>query len=265
MIINENMKPHEDNLLGMCRAIVKPYEVMMMPKAFMEPSTLPFLKNADALIYTIPWLGAHFIEYVLMFQEGGATAESINNGMENFLYVIEGEAEFIVDGKRHNMEKEGYVWMPPGVAFEVKNRRNRMTRVLWLRRQYDEVKGISVPNVIVNSVLNVKGVQNLAEVEQQCLPFQADLGFDMAMNMLSFAPGVTFPRSESHAFEHGAYFLNGRGLFWINGAYYEVHVDDFSYFAPFVPHYVMSHGPETLRYLLYKNVNRDYPVPNPKA
>lgn len=261
MIINENMKPHEDNLLGMCRAIVKPYEVMLMPRAFMEESILPFMKNTDAIIYSIPWLGSNFVEYQLILKPEGTTVEAVDNGLENFFYLIDGEMELKADSKRFNLEKEGYAWLPPGVAFEIANKKSENTHILWLRRHYKEAKGFSMPNMIVSSVLDVAGVQNAAEFEQDLLPFQTNLGFDMAMNMLSFAPGVTFPRAESHAFEHGGFFLNGRGVFWINGTYYEVHVGDFAYFAPFVPHFVSSNGPETLRYLLYKDVNRDYPVP----
>ena len=97
-----------------------------------------------------------------------------------------------------------------------------------------------------------------AEIEQRLLPFEANQGFDLAMNILSFKPGVTFGRTEYHVFEHGAFFLNGRGTFWINGHNYEVHIDDFVYFYPYVPHWVGAFGPDTLTYILFKDVNRDY-------
>ncbi len=260
MIVNENMKPKEDNLLSLTRAYVNPGEAMILPRAFMEINVLPFLKNTEVIIYSLAEIGAAFLEYQLFVHEGGKTKIPIDNGLENFFYVIEGDAEFLIDGKKHRLEAEGYVWLPPGVEFEFENKKAKTARLLWLRKEYVETSFYSVPDPVISSVLDIEKVQQIAEIEQQLVPFERNLGFDIAMNMLTFEPGVTFPRTEAHSFEHGGYFLNGRGIFWINGKYHEVHEDDFGYFAPFVPHFVMANGPTSLRYLLYKNVNRDYPL-----
>jgi (S)-ureidoglycine aminohydrolase len=255
---NPNMKLDESNHLSLTRATVKPGSANLLPKTFTLDSLLPEWANTKAYIYAAPLMGADFIEVKLDIEKDGGSRERIENPYENFLYVIRGEAEVNISGTKHNMEKEGYCWLPPGVDFEIQNRKDANAEVLWLRKRYQETKFFPVPDMIISSVLNIEPIHSIAEEEQQCLPFEKNPGFDMAMNMLTFFPGVTFPFTETHVFEHGGYFLDGRGNFWINGENYEVHEDDFCYMAPFAPHYVVAYGPEPLRYLLYKPVNRDF-------
>lgn len=256
--VNQNMKIQEDNHLSISRAVIRPGDANLLPRVFVENSILPEWANTIALFYAMPAIGARFLECQLLISQDGGARERIQNGYENFMYIIDGSVEAVISGKAHTMEKEGYFWLPPQVDFEIKNTKAQTAKVLWVRKQYIETKFFPIPAPIISSVLDVPAVQNLAEIEQQCMPFEKNIGFDMAMNMLTFRPGVTFPRVETHVFEHGGYFLNGRGDFFINGVHYEVHEDDFCYMAPYTPHYVAAYGPAPLRYLLYKNVNRDY-------
>lgn len=257
-LVNANMKLYEENHLSVSRASVAPGDTNLIPKCFVLDSLLPEWKDTKVLFYATPAIGAQFLECQLLIQKDGGSRERVVNGYENFLYVIGGQVEATVSGTKHSLEKEGYMWLPPMVDFELHNKKDEEAKVLWVRKKYEETKFFSVPDAIISSVLDIPPVQNIAEIEQQCLPFEKNPGFDMAMNMLTFNPGVTFPKVESHVFEHGGYFLNGRGNFWINGRNYEVHEDDFCYMAPFTPHYVVAYGPQPLRYLLYKNVNRDF-------
>ncbi len=255
---NPGMKLVEGNHLSITRASVNPFSANLLPKAFVLDSFLPEWDGTKAYIFATPAIGAQFLEYKLVIKQNGGSKERIVNGYENFMYVIRGNAEVIISGQTYKMEKEGYFWLPPMVDFEVKNKCEEDLEILWVKKRYEETKFYSVPDMIVSSVLDIEPIHSPAEEEQQCLPFEKNFGFDMAMNMLTFNPGVTFPFTETHVFEHGGYFLDGRGNFWINGVNYEVHEDDFCYMAPFAPHYVVSYGPEPLRYLLYKNVNREF-------
>ena len=257
-MVNAGMRLDEENHLSVSRAVISPKDTNLIPKSFILESFLPEWKDTKVLFYAIPSIGAQFLECQLIIANGGGTRELINNGYENFLYVIDGSVEATIAGKKHSMEKEGYCWLPPEAEFSFMNKHDEEAKLLWVRKKYEGTKFFSVPDLVVSSVLDIPPVQNIAEIEQQCLPFEKNFGFDMAMNMLTFNPGVTFPKVETHPFEHGGYFLNGRGNFWINGRNYEVHEDDFCYMAPFTPHYVAAYGPGPLRYLLYKNVNRDY-------
>jgi (S)-ureidoglycine aminohydrolase len=80
----------------------------------------------------------------------------------------------------------------------------------------------------------------------------------MAFNLLIFTPGIHFSFVESHIMEHGLYMLDGRGIYYLNGDLIEVQKGDYNYMAPFCPQYFVASGWETGRYILYKDVNRDY-------
>ena len=110
-------------------------------------------------------------------------------------------------------------------------------------------------------ITNEKDVEALPEdtyVEKHLIPYDDELGYDMAFNLLIFEPGTHFSFVESHIMEHGLYMLDGRGFYYLNGDMIEVKKDDYIYMAPFCPQYFAATGWETGRYILYKDVNRDY-------
>ena len=192
-MVNAGMKLVENNHLSIARASLAPNDAILLPKAFMLDSILPEFKDTKVHYYAAPCMGAKFLECKLLIEKDGGSKEAIVNGYENFMYVISGEVEVLISGKKHTLEAEGYFWLPPMVDFEICNKKDEIANVLWVRKRYEETKFYSVPDPIVSSVLDIPPVQNIAEIEQQCLPFEKNFGFDMAMNMLTFAPGVTFP------------------------------------------------------------------------
>ena len=86
------------------------------------------------------------------------------------------------------------------------------------------------------------------------------MGFDMAMNMCTYYAGVTMPRTETHICEHLNYLVTGRGFIWINGKVYEIYENDAWFVAPYTPHTATGLAPVGIRYLLYKNINREFNV-----
>jgi len=52
--------------------------------------------------------------------------------------------------------------------------------------------------------------------------------------------------------------LKGSGIYWFNGDYHEVQTNDNVYMAPYCPQFLYSNALIKGRYLLYKDVNRDY-------
>lgn len=257
--VNRGMRIDESNQLAVARAFLQPGVACLMPRAFILSSRFPEWKNTEVLQYTIPGnMGASFLECQLLVGKDGGTIRAIDNGYENYMYVIGGQVSLRISGARHNLETEGYFWLPPHVDFEVVNTHEQVARILWVRKKYIPTKFHPVPAPIISSVLDVVGVQSESDYEQQCIPSNVNFGFDMAMNMLTFYPGVTFPCIETHICGHGNYFVSGRGQIWINGNYYDVYDDDFCFVAPYTPHSATCYGPEPMRYLLYKNINREF-------
>jgi (S)-ureidoglycine aminohydrolase len=221
-------------------------------------STLPQFKGVTAQIMTTPALGAKFVEYELLLQPGGKTVAPIDDGLEHFLFVLEGEVEFETGDQKHRLDTGGYVWLPPGLAYSLTNTGAALTRMLWLRRRYEEVEGVAVPAPIISNEKEVEAIPEDTYIEKHLIPYDDELGYDMAFNLLIFTPGIHFSFVESNIMEHGLYMLDGRGIYYLNGDLIEVQKDDYIYMAPFCPQYFVASGWETGRYILYKDVNRDY-------
>jgi (S)-ureidoglycine aminohydrolase len=81
--------------------------------------------------------------------------------------------------------------------------------------------------------------------------------FDMAMNLLTFPPGYSLPVIETHIMEHGLYFLQGQGLYYLGRTWAEVSAGDFIWMGPYVPQSFLATSTTSSRYLYYKNVHRD--------
>jgi (S)-ureidoglycine aminohydrolase len=87
-----------------------------------------------------------------------------------------------------------------------------------------------------------------------------DLQYDMAMNIFTFDPGHGLPYVETHVMEHGLLFLQGKGMYYLEGEWMEVEQDDFIWMGPYCPQSFYATGPTPSRYLYYKNVNREIPL-----
>jgi (S)-ureidoglycine aminohydrolase len=87
-----------------------------------------------------------------------------------------------------------------------------------------------------------------------------ELAFDMAMNIFTFDPGFGLPIVETHVMEHGLFFLQGKGLYYLEDRWMEVEADDFIWMGPYCPQSFYATGPTPTRYLYYKNVNRDVAI-----
>jgi (S)-ureidoglycine aminohydrolase len=57
--------------------------------------------------------------------------------------------------------------------------------------------------------------------------------------------------------EHGLYFLQGKGIYFLGDDWMEVQADDFIWMGPYCPQSFYATGPAPARYLYYKNVNRE--------
>ncbi len=240
------------------RSITKPGSYAILARADRVESTLPQFKGVEAQIMTTPALGAKFAEYELLLNPGGKTVAPINDGLEHFLFVLEGAVEFETGGQKHQLDAGGYVWLPPHVAYSLDNTGDALARMLWLRRRYEKVEGIAIPEPIISNEKDVEAIPEDTYVEKHLIPYDNELGYDMAFNLLIFTPGIHFSFVESHIMEHGLYMLDGRGIYYLNGDLIEVQKDDYIYMAPFCPQYFVASGWETGRYILYKDVNRDY-------
>lgn len=249
----------EADVTSRCRCINKPGSYMIFPRANRVEHHLPgFNQGVLAQVLATPQHGAKFVEHELLVEVNGGTEEPREEALEQFFFVLEGEIEFgYAAGRPEKMVRGGFCWLPPGCSYQFTNKGDGLSRLVWVRRRYEEVRGISIPGPIVAHESDVPAKPTDTYMEQHLTPYE-QMGFDMGINLQVFEPGIYFSSVEAHVMEHGLYMLEGRGLYWLNRDLMEVQKDDFIYMAPYCPQFFYATGWENSSYLLYKDVNRDY-------
>lgn len=239
------------------RSIHKPGEYTFLPKVNRVPSYLPGMEGISIYMMTSPQSGADFLEYELEIAANGRCGHFLDDGLQQFMYIMEGALQLEMEGGAQTLSKGGYFWLPPGQAYRFGNRGDSTCRALWLRKPFVPAQGVETPGRIISHEKDVPKIEIDTYLVRHLLPYQ-NLAFDMAMNLQYFEPGVHFSYVETHVMEHGLYILEGRGVYWMNGDYMEAQKDDFIYMAPFCPQFYYATGGEDTVYLNYKDINRDF-------
>lgn len=245
------------NITSSCRAINVPNSYMIFPRENRVEHKLPGFVGVDAQVLSTPQHGSKFVQHELLIDPNGKTAKPIEEEFEHFFFMLEGEINFELDGKKHKFVNGNFAWLPPHTAFSFDNPNADQSRMLWIRRRYVEIAGIKIPAPIVAHESDVKGEPTDTYMEQHLTPYE-DMAFDMGINLQVFDPGSYFSFVEAHVMEHGMYMYYGQGLYWLNHDLIEVEKDDFIYMAPFCPQFYYATGWGKSAYVLYKDVNRDY-------
>jgi (S)-ureidoglycine aminohydrolase len=133
--------------------------------------------------------------------------------------------------------------------------------LLSLRKAFEPAKGLASPKAIVSHERDVPANIYMGD-EGVCLQvlIPDELEYDLAMNVFTFASGHSLPVTETHVMEHGLYFLQGKGVYYLDDTWMEVEAGDFIWMGPYVPQSFYATGPVPSKYIYYKNVNRDVPL-----
>jgi len=238
------------------RAILKPGLYMLLPEANRVVSHLPGYAGVEFQVLANARLGAQFVQVEWRILPNGQTERPVVEDCEHFLYVLEGELNLTLGGKKNRLDKGGFAWLPPQTPLTFKNESDSPARGLWIRKRYQGAEGIKTPGVILANERDISRLQVDTYLEQHLTPYE-DPAFDMGINLQTFDPGVLFSAAEAHVMEHGLYMLAGKGVYWLDRDIHEVEKNDFIYMAPFCSQFYRSGGKEPSAYLLYKDVNRD--------
>jgi (S)-ureidoglycine aminohydrolase len=227
----------------------------LMPLDGFPTSRLPQWRGAEVRILAAPALGADFAQYKIEIAPGGGTSQQPDGHTETFVYVLAGEADLIA-GSRESLREGGFALVPHTVAMEIETPRG--ASLLVLRKRYEPAPGIDVPHPVVGHQTDVRAEPYLGNEHarlQVLIP--DDVRFDLAMNIFTFDPGHCLPYVETHVMEHGLLFLEGKGVYYLDGEWMEVQAGDFIWMAPFCPQTFYATGAVPARYIYYKNVNRE--------
>ena len=241
------------NQLVHSRARVRPRYALLPLEGF-PASRLPTWPDAEVKVLAAPALGAAFVEYLIDLPAGKEGMFLADKRVETFYYILSGAAH--VAGQ--SVCPGSFGLMTPSEDMVVKA--DDTARLLVLRKVFEpaNVKHVPPAKSIHGHESDVKKevwVDNPHSLLQTLIP--DDFAFDMAMNIFTFDPGFGLPVVETHVMEHGLYFLEGKGVYYLDGEWMEVERDDFIWMGPYCPQSFYATGPTPARYLYYKNVNRE--------
>src|SRR4051812_4878757 len=227
----------------------------LMPLEGFPVSRLPSWPDAEVRVLASPALGASFVQSLIDLPAGKAGSVVADAGVETFYYVLSGAGEAAEQGVRAG----SFGLLPPGRGVTVRAR--DAMRLIVLRKRYEAAAGIETFKPYFGNEGDVKKTvwaDNPHSLLQTLIP--DELGYDLAMNIFTFDPGFGLPVVETHVMEHGLWFMQGKGMYFLGDEWMEVEKDDFIWMGPYCPQSFYATGPEASRYLYYKNVNREIPL-----
>jgi (S)-ureidoglycine aminohydrolase len=239
------------------RAVVTAQYSVMPPEGIL-PSRFPGFEHTSVRVQTSPEMGARFAQMLLELGPGGGTTTPRNDGLQHFFYLLSGAVTVAIGESNHELTPHGYCYVPAGTGYAVRNNADGESRLLWIKKPYEQVVDVPIPEPVVGHRDYVERTRPHTEGRywQYLLPVD-DIAFDINMNILGFEPGAYFPYVETHVMEHGLYMLEGQMLYQLANDLHEVQADDFIWMASYCPQFCFCTGWSEAAYLLYKDVNRD--------
>ncbi|HET7276803.1 MAG TPA: bifunctional allantoicase/(S)-ureidoglycine aminohydrolase [Dermatophilaceae bacterium] len=225
-------------------------------------SALPFWDNTRLWVIARPLSGfaETFSQYIVEVSPGGGSERpELDPGAEGVVFVVEGAPTVTIRGEAHELGPGGYAFVPPGTEWQVRNAGSEAARFHWIRKAYERVDGIEVPEPFVTNETEVVGGEmpgTEGRWTTQRFVDPLDVRHDMHVNIVNFEPGGVIPFPETHVMEHGLYVLEGKAVYLLNNDWVEVQEGDFMWLRAFCPQACYAGGPGRFRYLLYKDVNR---------
>ncbi len=225
-------------------------------------SFLPFWDKTRLWVLSRPLSGfaETFSQYIMEVQPGGGSQKpELEAHAEGVLFVVEGAITLTLEGKLHDLGPGGYAYLAPGAVWSILNSGTSTVRFHWVRKAYDFVDGLDVPQSFVTREQDIKPTP-MAKTEGKWSTTRFvepdDIRHDMHVNIVTFEPGAVIPFAETHVMEHGLYVLEGKAVYRLNQDWVEVEAGDYMWLRAFCPQACYAGGPGPFRYLLYKDVNR---------
>ncbi|SDI60755.1 (S)-ureidoglycine aminohydrolase [Natribacillus halophilus] len=241
------------------RAIIKPGKFALIPPQGLVNNIIPGFENSEISILASPKLGASFVDYKVTMHEGGKNTQGFGDeGVETFVYVIEGKIKAYTDDETFTLTESGYMYCPPGKRMYLENMQSEDARLALYKQKYEPLDAYSEPWVVSGHANEIKGeiYQDMENVRLKDL-LPTDLVFDMNFHILTFDPAGSHPFIETHVQEHGAFLLTGEGMYNLDNEWIPVKKDDYIWFGPYVQQACYAVGREPFSYVYSKDCNRD--------
>jgi len=228
----------------------------LLPLEGFPTSRISSWNDAEIRILCAPVIGAHFAQYKIELQTRGGTKQPADGRIETFVYLMSGEAKFTIDGKPSAVTTGGYMFVPHASGFAIEA--TAPSTLLVLRKAHEPALDVPPAEALVGNSNQIKPEAFMGNEHARLqLMIPDDLQYDLAMNIFTFDPGHRLPYVETHVMEHGAYILEGMGVYYLDGEWMEVQAGDFIWMGPYCPQSFYATGASPAKYIYYKNVNRE--------
>lgn len=245
---------------------------VVIPRATMRDivtSYLPHFVNTRLWVLARPLSGfaETFSQYIVELSAGGGSEHPESDPCaEAVVFVLDGEVQLTIERRAHRLSAGGYAYLPPAVDWSIEHAGADPARFHWIRKAYEHVDGIDVPEAFVTSDRDVTPIP-MPDTDGRWVTSRfvdpEDARHDMHVNIVTLQPGAVIPFAETHVMEHGLYVLQGKAVYRLNQDWVEVEAGDFLWLRAFCPQACYAGGPGPFRYLLYKDVNRHMPLRRP--
>lgn len=237
----------------------------VIPKGVMGDivtSLFPHWEKTRGWILARPMSGfaETFSQYIMEVEPGGgSTKPEPDQQAQAAIFVVAGQIELVIGDKLHSLVAGGFAYVPPGTPWTVRNGGKDPARFHWIRKRYQFVDGLGLPDPIITHDDDV-APSPMPDTEGRWATTRFmnpdDVRHDMHITVVTFEPGGLIPFEETHVMEHGLYVLEGKAVYKLNSDWVEVEAGDFMWLRAFCPQACYAGGPGRFRYLLYKDVNR---------
>ncbi len=250
---------YRDELLD-TRSVVKKDNYVLLETDGLVKNAIPGYENCAVTILGSPAMGASFADYLITAQQGGKNAAFGGEGLESFLYVVEGTVKFANADKEITVGEGGYMYSPAGVTMSFENVGEGDAVLYGYKRRYEAIEGHKAYTVAGNindtEWMEYEGMTNCHS--KDFLPAAGDFGFDMNMHLLRFKLGASHGYIETHIQEHGMLFLSGKAMYRLDSDWVPVKKGDYVFMDAYCPQACYAVGKEDdLIYIYSKDCNRD--------
>ena len=246
------------NDLLMSRSVIKHGSFALIAPEGLVNNVVPGFEDCIISILASPKLGASFVDYIITMNENGKTTKGFGGeGIETFVYCIDGQIKVTVNNEEYTLNNGGYVYCPPNASMNLENTNNDKSKIFLYKQRYQPIDGHE-PWLVASSIDEQLEYDYDNMVNVKIIDFlPKDIAFDMNFHILTFYPGACHPFVETHIQEHGAYLLSGEGLYNLDNKWIPVKKNDYIWFGPYVPQCCYGVGRENLSYIYSKDCNRD--------
>ncbi|WP_313183205.1 (S)-ureidoglycine aminohydrolase [Lacrimispora sp.] len=243
------------------RSIVKRGNFALIEPDGLVKNVVPGFEQCAVTILASPKLGASFVDYLVTIEQGGGHPKGFGGeGIEVFLYILEGRVKVKNEDKEEELTEGGYIYSPEGNKVSFENVGDAQARAFLYKRRYHRIEGHQAYTVCGNigdvPFTPYEGMEDVGV--KDFLPSAADIGFDMNFHILSFKPGACHGYIETHIQEHGAYIYSGEGMYNLDNHWIPVKKGDYLFMGAYSLQAAYGVGrKEEFAYVYSKDCNRD--------